>query len=166
MSSSRSTAAGSPSGAGLQSVSLRGRSRPGEAAIKACLFVATAVAGGYAVLLFSYDYKVHVWLSSFIVLAMLASVLSALLLIPGAILAWRPGFVFKRRSSDLAAVLLVVLASAGFLLYSQLAWAAPAAAEATRSVPVERPAAATAAAAAQAQTESGPGSGDGATRPR
>jgi uncharacterized protein len=97
---------------------------------KACLFVATAVAGGYAVLLFSYDYKVHVWLSSFIVLAMLGSVLCALLLIPSVVLATKPAFLFKRRSSDLAAVVLVGLAAAGFLLYSQLAWAAgPTAAE-------------------------------------
>jgi uncharacterized protein len=97
---------------------------------KACLFVAAAVAGGYAVLLFSYDYKVHVWLSSFIVLAMLGSVLCALLLIPGFVLAARPGFLLKRRSSDLAAVVLIGLAATGFLLYSQLAWAAePTAAE-------------------------------------
>jgi hypothetical protein len=97
---------------------------------KACLFVATAVAGGYAVLLFSYDYKVHVWLASFIVLAMLGSVLCALLLIPSAVLALRPAFLLKRRSSDLAAVVLIGLAAAGFLLYSQLAWAAgPTAAE-------------------------------------
>jgi phosphate transport system permease protein len=43
MSSSSSTAAGSPSGAGLQPVSLKGRSRPGEAAIKAGLFVAAMI---------------------------------------------------------------------------------------------------------------------------
>jgi phosphate transport system permease protein len=43
MSSSSSTAAGSPSGAGLQPVSLKGRSRPGEAVIKACLFVAAMI---------------------------------------------------------------------------------------------------------------------------
>jgi uncharacterized protein len=91
---------------------------------KACLFVATAVAGGYAVLMFSYDYKVHVWLSTFIVLAMLGSVLCALLLIPSAVLTFKPAFVSKRRSSDLAAVLLIVAAAVGFLTYSQLAWAA------------------------------------------
>ena len=97
---------------------------------KACLFVASAVAGGYAVLLFSHDYKVHVWLSSFIVLAMLGSVLCALLLIPSAVMAFKPAFLFKRRSSDLAAVVLIGLSAAGFLLYSQLAWAAaPDAAE-------------------------------------
>lgn len=91
---------------------------------KACLFVATAVAGGYAVLLCSYDYKVHTWLSSFIVLAMLVSVFSALLIIPSVVLMARPSFIFKRRSSDLAAVLLVVVASAGFLTYSRVAWSA------------------------------------------
>ena len=90
---------------------------------KACLFVATAVAGGYAVLMFSYDYKVHVWLSAFIVLAMLASVFSALLLIPSVILSIRPTFILKRRSSDLAAIVLVVVAAIGFLGYSHVAWA-------------------------------------------
>ena len=90
---------------------------------KACLFVATAVAGGYAVLMFSYDYKVHVWLSSFIVLAMLASVFSALILIPSVILSIRPKFILKRRSSDLAAIVLVIVAAIGFLTYSRVAWA-------------------------------------------
>lgn len=92
---------------------------------KACLFVATAVAGGYAVLLLSYDYKVHTWLASFIVLAMLGSVFSALLLIPSAVLTFKPQFVLKRRSSDLAASALIVVAAIGFLLYSRLAWSAP-----------------------------------------
>lgn len=90
---------------------------------KACLFVATAVAGGYAVLMVSYDYKVHVWLSAFIVLAMLASVFSALMLIPSAILTMQPSFIFKRRSSDLSAIILIVLAVMAFLTYSQVAWA-------------------------------------------
>ena len=92
---------------------------------KACLFVATAVAGGYAVLLISHDYKVHTWLASFIMLAMLGSVFSALLLIPSAVLSFAPRFVMARRSSDLAASVLIVLAASGFLLYSQLAWSAP-----------------------------------------
>ncbi|UXY15887.1 outer membrane lipoprotein-sorting protein [Chitiniphilus purpureus] len=96
---------------------------------KACLFVATAVAGGYAVLLFSYDYKVHMWLSSFIVLAMLASVLTALTLIPSAILIFKPRFVLARRSGDRGAILLIILATIGFLTYSQIAWSAPDAAQ-------------------------------------
>lgn len=91
---------------------------------KACLFVATAVAGGYAVLMFSYDYKVHMWLSTFIVLAMLASVFATLTLIPSAILAFKPGFIFQRRSGDRGAVLLIILAAIGFLTYSQVGWSA------------------------------------------
>lgn len=93
---------------------------------KACLFVATAVAGGYAVLLLSYDYKVHMWLSSFIVIAMLVSVFAALTLIPSAILAIEPRFVMKRRSGNRIATLVIVLAAVFFLGYSQLAWSAPA----------------------------------------
>lgn len=139
-----------------------------EAAVKtagkACLFVATAVAGGYAVLLCSYDYKVHVWLSSFIVLAMLASVLSALLLIPGTVLGWRPRFVFQRRSSDLAAVLLVMLASVGFLFYSQVAWAAPATPDAAELM--ERNAAVTRFATSVADAEFVLENKDGARRSR
>ncbi|MFG6439811.1 outer membrane lipoprotein-sorting protein [Roseateles sp. LKC17W] len=90
---------------------------------KACLFVATAVAGGYAVLMASYDYKVHVWLSAFIVLAMLVSVFAALVLIPSVILSIQPKFIFKRRSSDLAAIVLIGAAAVGFLTYSRVAWA-------------------------------------------
>lgn len=90
-----------------------------KTADKACLFVATAVAGGYAVLMFCYDYKVHMWLS-FIVLAMLASVLATLTLIPSAIRAFKPGFIFQRRSGDRGAVLLIILAAIGFLTYSQV----------------------------------------------
>jgi predicted RND superfamily exporter protein len=97
---------------------------------KACLFVATAVAGGYAVLLFSYDYKVHMWLSTFIIIAMLGAVLTALTLIPSAILALKPAFVTTRRSGDRGAAILIVLATIGFLTYSQVAWSAtPGAAE-------------------------------------
>jgi hypothetical protein len=91
---------------------------------KACLFVATAVAGGYAVLMFSYDYKVHLWLSTFLVLAMLTSVLATLTLIPSVILTFKPAFIFRRRSGDGSAVLLIILASIGFLTYSQVGWSA------------------------------------------
>jgi outer membrane lipoprotein-sorting protein len=53
-------------------------------------------------------------------------VFSALLLIPSAVLTFQPRFVLARRSSDLAASALIVLAAIGFMLYSQLAWSAPA----------------------------------------
>lgn len=91
---------------------------------KACLFVATAVAGGYAVLMFSFDYKVHMWLSAFIVLAMLVSVFAALTIIPSAILSIKPAFVFRRRSGNRGAALLIVVATVAFLMYSQVAWSA------------------------------------------
>jgi len=61
---------------------------------KAALFVATAVAGGYGVLSLSIGYNVHLWLSMFIVLAMVVSVFTALLLVPAVVLGLRPRFVF------------------------------------------------------------------------
>ncbi|MEE4138725.1 outer membrane lipoprotein-sorting protein [Pseudomonas viridiflava] len=64
---------------------------------KASLFVATAVAGGYGVLALSFGYNVHLWLSMFIVIAMLVSVGSSLTLVPALALAFKPGFIFKGR---------------------------------------------------------------------
>lgn len=96
---------------------------------KACLFVATAVAGGYSVLLLSMDYNVHIWLGSFIMLAMLGSVAASLTLIPGALLAFRPKFVLARRSGGLAATVVIFVAAAGFLTYAKVAKAAGPTAE-------------------------------------
>jgi predicted RND superfamily exporter protein/outer membrane lipoprotein-sorting protein len=64
---------------------------------KASLFVATAVAGGYGVLALSIGYNVHLWLSMFIVIAMLVSVCASLTLVPALALAFRPGFIFKEK---------------------------------------------------------------------
>lgn len=61
---------------------------------KAALFVATAVAGGYGVLSLSIGYNVHLWLSLFIVLAMVVSVMASLVLVPSLVLYVRPAFVF------------------------------------------------------------------------
>lgn len=61
---------------------------------KAALFVATAVAGGYGVLSLSIGYNVHLWLSMFIVIAMIVSALASLLLVPALVLYWQPRFVF------------------------------------------------------------------------
>ena len=49
---------------------------------KAVVYVATAVAGGYAVLLLSFDFYVHIWFGVLIVLSMIVSAITALLLIP------------------------------------------------------------------------------------
>ncbi len=62
---------------------------------KAALFVATAVAGGYGVLALSVGYNVHLWLSLFIVLAMVVSVFTALLLVPSLVMVWQPAFVLR-----------------------------------------------------------------------
>jgi len=61
---------------------------------KATLFVATAVGGGYGVLWLSWGFKVHQWLSGFIMIAMLVSALAALTMVPAAVVAWRPRFIF------------------------------------------------------------------------
>ena len=78
---------------------------------KAALFVATAVAGGYGVLALSIGYNVHLWLSLFIVLAMVVSVWASLTLVPSMVLYLRPRFIFNRGSQrplwQLAIVLVV-----------------------------------------------------------
>ncbi len=62
---------------------------------KAVLYVATAVAGGYGVLMFSYGFKVHLWLGIMIGVAMLVSALTALTLYPALLLSLKPRFVFE-----------------------------------------------------------------------
>lgn len=49
---------------------------------KAVVYVATAVAGGYSVLLLSFNFYVHIWFGVLIVLSMVVSAMTALLLIP------------------------------------------------------------------------------------
>ena len=49
---------------------------------KAVVYVATAVAGGYSVLLLSFNFYVHIWFGVLIVLSMIVSAVTALLLIP------------------------------------------------------------------------------------
>ncbi len=49
---------------------------------KAVVYVASAVAGGYCVLLLSFNFYVHIWFGVLIVLSMIVSAITALLLIP------------------------------------------------------------------------------------
>jgi outer membrane lipoprotein-sorting protein len=67
---------------------------------KASLFVASAVAVGYSVLLLSKGFYIHVWLGMLIATSMIASVFAALTLIPSLILQFRPNFVFRPRKSQ------------------------------------------------------------------
>jgi predicted RND superfamily exporter protein/outer membrane lipoprotein-sorting protein len=61
---------------------------------KAVLFVASAVAAGYGVLLFSFGFYIHMWMALLIASAMLVSALTALLVVPAVILTFRPRFIF------------------------------------------------------------------------
>ncbi len=62
---------------------------------KACLFVASAVAGGYAVQAGSRGYYPHTWTAILIGTAMLVSVTAALTVMPALVLKFRPSFIFK-----------------------------------------------------------------------
>ncbi|MDH4121147.1 MAG: MMPL family transporter [Deltaproteobacteria bacterium] len=61
---------------------------------KATLYVSTAVAGGYVLLVTSYGFNIHLWFGILVSLAMLVSSLTALTLFPALLLTFRPAFVF------------------------------------------------------------------------
>ncbi|WP_205833186.1 outer membrane lipoprotein-sorting protein [Azohydromonas caseinilytica] len=85
---------------------------------KAALYVATAVAGGYGVLALSIGYNVHLWLSMFIVLAMVVSVWASLTLVPGLVLSWRPRFIFSTNAQrPLWSLLALLLAGSAAVLF-------------------------------------------------
>ena len=83
---------------------------------KAAMYVATAVAAGYGVLALSMGFNVHLWTALFIGIAMLASLVASLTLVPALVLAWRPRFIFEPgqhragyRSAALTALFLMVM---------------------------------------------------------
>jgi uncharacterized protein len=85
---------------------------------KACLFVATAVAGGYGVLALSFGYNVHLWLSLFIIIAMAVSAFASLSLVPALVLSLRPAFIFAptNKPRATAEMALSILVSVGLLM--------------------------------------------------
>lgn len=86
---------------------------------KASLFVASAVAGGYGVLALSIGYNVHLWLSLFIVLAMLVSVIVSLVLVPGMVMSFRPAFILEpERRRPVWALALVLIAGSVATLFA------------------------------------------------
>jgi predicted RND superfamily exporter protein len=92
---------------------------------KAILFVASAITGGYGLLLFSWGYAVHIRFGILIGTAMLVSSLASLTILPSLVLTFRPRFLFGRRGR------LAPAATATSLLVAVLALgagAAPAAA--------------------------------------
>lgn len=69
---------------------------------KACLYVATAIVGGYSILLFSFGFYVHIWMGILIMSMMVVSVFTALTLIPALILTVRPKFIYGRERPGLS----------------------------------------------------------------
>lgn len=72
-----------------------------KSAGKAALFVSTAVAGGFGVLMFSFGFMIHLWMGFLIALAMLVSSITALTLFPALIFSLRPKFIFEKRSQTM-----------------------------------------------------------------
>jgi predicted RND superfamily exporter protein len=64
---------------------------------KAALFVSSAVAGGFGVLMLSYGFMIHIWMGFLIATAMLVSSISTLTIFPSLIFALRPKFIFEER---------------------------------------------------------------------
>ena len=67
---------------------------------KAVIYVASAIAGGYAVLMLSFDFYVHIWFGILIVLSMVVSAISALVLIPCLLSMWPPKFLKSSAHRD------------------------------------------------------------------
>jgi uncharacterized protein len=86
---------------------------------KAVVYVASAVIGGYAVLLFSFNFYVHVWFGILIVLSMFVSAATALLLVPALIRLHPPKFLRLQPQASISLpvmpsllILVMLLASA------------------------------------------------------
>jgi predicted RND superfamily exporter protein len=69
---------------------------------KATIFVSTAVAGGFGLLVTSWGFNVHVWMGLLIALAMLVSAYSTLTVFASLILTLRPHFIFNGRARNVS----------------------------------------------------------------
>src|SRR5579859_6489776 len=67
---------------------------------KATIFVSTAVAGGFGLLVTSWGFSVHLWMGLLISLAMVVSAFSTLTVFASLILTLRPNFIFNGKSRD------------------------------------------------------------------
>lgn len=112
---------------------------------KATLFVASAVAGGYAVLAFSFGFYLHVWMAILIGAAMIVSCFATLTVLPALLLATRPSFVFRPAGLPLpqpSTSVAVALALGAAAAVAPAAWAQTAAPDAveimTRNFMVNR----------------------------
>lgn len=78
---------------------------------KAVMFVATAIAGGYAVMMLSWGFLIHFWLGLLISAAMLVSAAAALTVLPALVVLLRPAFLFARKVPVASLVASLVVAS-------------------------------------------------------
>lgn len=67
---------------------------------KATLFVSTAVAGGFGVLMLSWGFLMHMWMGFLIALAMLVSSTATLTIFASLVLTLRPKFIFNPKEGD------------------------------------------------------------------
>jgi uncharacterized protein len=93
---------------------------------KAVVYVATAIAGGYSVLMLSFNFYVHIWFGILIVMSMIVSALSALILVPALLKTFPPNFLNPRKhlhhqGTALATIIVVVLVLGGAMTH-QSAW--------------------------------------------
>ncbi len=72
-----------------------------KSAGKAAIFVSTAVAGGFGVLMLSWGFMIHMWMGFLIALAMLVSSVTALTLFPALVFWLRPKFIFEPRETKM-----------------------------------------------------------------
>lgn len=72
-----------------------------ESAGRAILYVGTAIAGGYSVLMLSKGFNIHIWSGILIVMSMVVSVVTTLLLLPSLIQVLQPGFLRRRAAGRL-----------------------------------------------------------------
>jgi hypothetical protein len=86
---------------------------------KAILFVATAVAVGYGVLLFSFGFYIHIWFGMLTATAMFFSSFAALTVLPSLIYTFRPQFVFGKAGGGVVPSRRV---AAGLLLAGGFLW--------------------------------------------
>lgn len=89
-----------------------------KSAGKASIFVSTAVAGGFGLLMLSWGFMIHIWMGFLIATAMLVSSTTALTLFPSLIFTFRPDFIFKphHKRSDSMNIKLATTTSVGLVL--------------------------------------------------
>lgn len=93
---------------------------------KAALFVSTAVAGGFGVLMLSIGFMIHVWMGFLIGIAMLVSSFTALTLFPSLVFTLRPKFIFEERKNSMNPKLVATALLAVVLTTALVSQAAPA----------------------------------------